>query len=108
EHNQLLRLLDGKRTLMEVIEASDVGDLECLQAISRLYFEELLIDLDHGTPVRHPTGKPVPLVEVEAPTPIEDAASGPIDVDEPDVAVPQPIEEAPEDEPEDEEAPEPE
>jgi len=83
EHNQLLRLLDGKRTLMEVIEASDVGDLECLQAISRLYFEELLVDLDHGAPIRHPTGKPVPLVEVDAPTPIEDAASGPVGLDDP-------------------------
>ena len=105
EHNQLLRLLDGKRTLMEVIEASDVGDLECLQAISRLYFEELLLDIDHGTPIRHPTGRPVPLVEVEAPTPIEDAASGPIDLDEPPVAEPV-AESVPE--PVDEEAPEPE
>ncbi|MBX3154583.1 MAG: DUF4388 domain-containing protein [Deltaproteobacteria bacterium] len=78
DNNPILRLIDGRRTLLEVIDASDVGDLECLQAISRLYFEELLIDLDHGTPVRHPTGKPVPLTEVEAPTPIEDAASGPI------------------------------
>jgi DNA-binding response OmpR family regulator len=110
EHNQLLRLLDGKRTLMEVIEASDVGDLECLQAISRLYFEELLLDIDHGAPVRHPTGRPVPLVEVETPTPIEDAASGPIDVDEPEPVRESVREPSPEPIPEalDEEAPEPE
>ena len=79
ENNRILRLLDGKRTLLEVIEASDVGDLECLQAISRLYFEELIVDLDHGQPARRDTGKPMPLVEVETPTPMEGAsASGPI------------------------------
>ncbi|HEY5938191.1 MAG TPA: DUF4388 domain-containing protein [Kofleriaceae bacterium] len=79
DNNGILRLIDGKRTLLEVIDASDVGDLECLQAISRLYFEEMLIDLDHGTPVRRDTGRSMPLVEVSTPTPIEDAASGPID-----------------------------
>jgi CheY-like chemotaxis protein/Flp pilus assembly protein TadD len=82
DNNAILRLIDGKRTLLEVIDSSDVGDLECLQAISRLYFEEMLIDLDHGAQVRHPTGRPAPLVEVtpglddharEA-TPIEGAA----------------------------------
>jgi len=80
DNNPILRLIDGKRTLLEVIDSSDVGDLECLQAISRLYFEEMLIDLDHGAPVRHTTGKPAPLVEVEAPTPIEEVASGPIEM----------------------------
>ncbi|HWU86394.1 MAG TPA: DUF4388 domain-containing protein, partial [Kofleriaceae bacterium] len=81
DNNRILRLLDGKRTLLEVIDASDVGDLECLQVISRLYFEELLIDLDQGAepsgPVRRDTGRPMPLVEVETPSPIRDAASGP-------------------------------
>jgi CheY-like chemotaxis protein len=78
DNNTILRLMDGKRTLLEVIDASDVGDLECLQAISRLYFEELLIDLDHGRSPRRITGQPMPLVEVDMPTPIEDAASGPM------------------------------
>ncbi len=77
DNNQILRLIDGKRTLLEVIDASDVGDLECLQAISRLYFEEMLLDLDDGMPSRSPpVGRPAPLVEV--PTPIEESASGPI------------------------------
>lgn len=76
DNNRILRLIDGKRTLLEVIEASDVGDLECLQVIARLYFEELLIDLDHGKPARRDTGKPMPLVEVEAPAG-EDDGSGP-------------------------------
>ncbi len=80
DNNAILRLIDGKRTLLEVIDASDVGDLECLQAISRLYFEEMLIDIDHGAPVRHSTGKPAPLVEVsqedsgQVVTPMEGAA----------------------------------
>ncbi|HEY0195242.1 MAG TPA: DUF4388 domain-containing protein, partial [Kofleriaceae bacterium] len=37
DNNRILRLFDGKRTLLEVIDGSDVGDLECLQAVSRLY-----------------------------------------------------------------------
>ncbi len=78
DHNRILRLIDGKRTLLEVIDGSDLGDLECLQAISRLYFEELLVDLDHSAPARRDTGRPMPLVEVhDGPTPMEDAASGP-------------------------------
>jgi CheY-like chemotaxis protein len=79
DNNPILRLIDGKRTLLEVIDASDVGDLECLQAISRLYFEEMLIDVDHGAPSRPITGKhAAPLVEVDVPFPIEDVPSGPL------------------------------
>lgn len=77
DNNRILRLIDGKRTLLEVIDASDFGDLECIQAIARLYFEELLLDLDHDAPKRRDTGKPVPLVEVDVPSPIEEVASGP-------------------------------
>ena len=78
DNNPILRLIDGKRTLLEVIDASDVGDLECLQAISRLYFEEMLSDIDHGAPMRHPTGGGR-LVELDqeygrSTTPIEGAA----------------------------------
>lgn len=80
DNNRILRLMDGKRTLLEVIDASDFGDLECLQVIARLYFEELLTDLDPDQPARRDTGKPMPLVEVEIPTPIEEVASGPLDV----------------------------
>jgi CheY-like chemotaxis protein len=78
DNNRILRLIDGKRTLLEVIDNSDFGDLECLQAISRLFFEEILMDLDHGKKTRRTTGQPMPLVEVpEVPTPIEEVASGP-------------------------------
>ncbi len=44
DNNQILRLFDGNRSLLDVIYASNVGDLECLQAISSLYFEGLLIE----------------------------------------------------------------
>ena len=81
DNNRILRLIDGKRSLLEVIDGSDVGDLECLQAISRLYFEGMLIDLDPGRPARRDTGKPMPLAMIEpSQTPIEAVASGPIDM----------------------------
>ncbi len=81
DNNRILRLFDGKRTLLEVIDASDFGDLECIQAISRLYFEGLLTDLDPGVRTKRDTGKPMPLVMVEGvpSTPIEEVVSGPID-----------------------------
>ena len=78
-NNPILRLVDGKRSLLEVIDASDFGDLECLQAISKLFFEGLLVDLDPQERPKRDTGKPMPLVVVDyAPTPIEEVASGPI------------------------------
>lgn len=81
DNNRILRLIDGKRSLLEVIDASDVGDLECLQAISRLYFEGMLLDLDQGRPAKRDTGKLIPLALVEEPrTPMEAVASGPIDL----------------------------
>ncbi len=80
DNNPILRLLDGKRTLLEVIDASDFGDLECLQVVSRLYFEELLLDLDHGNRPRRDTGRPMPLIEIDTPTPIEEVVSGPINL----------------------------
>ena len=83
DNNPILRMFDGKRSLLEVIDASDVGDLECLQTIARLYFEGLLIDLDPAERPKRDTGKPMPLVMVEsAPTPIEEVASGPIYTDD--------------------------
>src|SRR5215470_17867914 len=79
DNNPILRLVDGKRSLLEVIDASDFGDLECLQAISRLYFEGLLVDLDPEERPKRDTGKPMPMVVIDAPpTPIEEVASGPI------------------------------
>lgn len=82
DNNRILRLFDTKRTLLEVIDSSDFGDLECLQAISKLYFEGLLLDLDpEQQRTRRETGKPMPMTvlhEESTPTPIEEVASGPV------------------------------
>jgi DNA-binding response OmpR family regulator len=48
ENNSILKLMDGRRTLHEVIDAGSVGDLECLQAVSRLFFEGLLVEQSEG------------------------------------------------------------
>jgi DNA-binding response OmpR family regulator/TolA-binding protein len=45
EINSILRLFDGKRTLIEVVDASNYGDLEALNVISKLYFEGLIYDV---------------------------------------------------------------
>ncbi len=71
DNNLILRLIDGKRTLHEVIDACEFGDLECLQAISRLFFEGLLLDLDHGEPVKRTTGQPMPLVALDDESPFQ-------------------------------------
>ena len=52
EHNAILRLFDTRRTVLEVIDASDYGDLECLEVIAKLYFEGLLTELGPGKPSR--------------------------------------------------------
>ncbi len=91
DNNRILRLFDGKRTLLEVIDASDFGDLECLQAISRLYFEGLLIDLDPSMRSSRDTGRSS-VVQVDdkgsgrtsgqmpAQTPMQAATSGQIEL----------------------------
>ncbi len=43
ELNGILRLLDGTRSLMEVIDASPFEDLSTLTTLSKLYFEGLLV-----------------------------------------------------------------
>ncbi len=42
ELNGILRLFDGKRTLMQVVDASPFEDLSTLSTVSKLYFEGLL------------------------------------------------------------------
>jgi DNA-binding response OmpR family regulator len=43
ELNAILRLFDGKHTLMQVVDASPFEDLSTLSTISKLYFEGLLV-----------------------------------------------------------------
>ncbi|MEM9488286.1 MAG: response regulator, partial [Myxococcota bacterium] len=44
ELNVVLKLYDGQRSLMQIIDASDLGDLECLEIIAKLYFEGLIVE----------------------------------------------------------------
>ncbi len=48
ELNGILRLFDGKRDLMAVVDASPFEDLSTLNTISKLYFEGLLVPLEAG------------------------------------------------------------
>jgi CheY-like chemotaxis protein len=47
EINAILRLFDGKRTLLDVVDDSLFDDLEALGIISKLYFEGLIYDATH-------------------------------------------------------------
>jgi DNA-binding response OmpR family regulator len=51
ELNGILRLLDGRRSLLEVVDESPFEDLSTLATLSKLYFESLL---------RKPTEKSIP------------------------------------------------
>lgn len=44
EINDLLRLFDGRRSLMEVVDERGGDDLESLGTVSKLYFEGLILD----------------------------------------------------------------
>jgi len=46
ELNHILRLFDGRRSVLDVLDLAGVGDLECIELVSRLYFEELLVEVD--------------------------------------------------------------
>jgi len=50
ELNAILRLFDGRRSLMQVIDACELGDLESLAVISKLYFEGLCIESQEPAP----------------------------------------------------------
>jgi CheY-like chemotaxis protein len=50
EINDLLKNFDGKRTLMQVVDVSPLGDLEALTVISKLYFEGLICDVPELAP----------------------------------------------------------
>ena len=48
EVNALLRLFDGHRTALQAIDDAQMGDLEALAAISRLYFEGVIYEVAQG------------------------------------------------------------
>ncbi|MEL7304403.1 MAG: response regulator [Myxococcota bacterium] len=65
EVNGILKLFDAKRTLLEVVEDSEFGDLEAMNIISKLYFEGLIFDVssrnenDHILPPELAPSRPV-------------------------------------------------
>ncbi len=50
ELNGILRLLDGERTLLDVVDESPFEDLSTLTTLSKLYFEGLLVPLGSMRP----------------------------------------------------------
>ncbi|MBX3192504.1 MAG: response regulator [Labilithrix sp.] len=61
ELNGILRLLDGHRTLMEVVDESPFEDLSTLTTLSKLYFEGLLIPAGEPAASVAPTADVVPV-----------------------------------------------
>ena len=52
EINSILRLFDGKRTLLQIVDDSnEFGDLEALGIVSKLYFEGIIYDVASAPPV---------------------------------------------------------
>ncbi|HVH47629.1 MAG TPA: response regulator [Labilithrix sp.] len=84
ELNGILRLLDGRKTLSEVVDESPFEDLSTLSTLSKLYFESLLVPATKPVPERVvpspavPTGTPpfasavrdVPVAEPRADVPV--------------------------------------
>jgi DNA-binding response OmpR family regulator len=64
EVNSVLRLFDGQRSLLQVVDGCNEDDIETLTLISKLYFEGLLYDSGRragggeATTVEPPAGKP--------------------------------------------------
>lgn len=62
EINGILRLFDGRRTLLDVVDESDFGDLEALEIASKLYFEGLIFDVT-DRPADEPAPQQVAKIE---------------------------------------------
>jgi DNA-binding response OmpR family regulator len=60
ELNGILRLLDGRRTLMEVVDESPFEDLSTMTTLSKLYFEGLLVPSAAPAPERVVPSSAVP------------------------------------------------
>jgi CheY-like chemotaxis protein len=105
EVNGMLRLFDGRRPLMQVVDDCEFSDLEALNIISKLYFEGLIFEAkrqeegekrEGAEPWRHePTPLPLTMMRSSGPlpayVPAEEDPSGRLLAVEPE-AVPLPIE----------------
>jgi DNA-binding response OmpR family regulator len=76
EHNTILRLFDGRRSVLEVIDACDYGDLESLEVIARLYFEGVLVEATSSKPTLSGDWVVPAMPSVPDPTPMEGGAVG--------------------------------
>lgn len=70
EVNGILKLFDSKRTLLEVVEDSEFGDLEAMNIISKLYFEGLIFDVSSRNENDH-----ILPPELAAPRPVHEPSS---------------------------------
>ncbi len=80
ELNAILRLLDGRRSLMEVVDESPFEDLSTLATLAKLYFEGLLVPAvtpaaEPVVPAAKTNGASVPPVAAAA---LEESPPGPI------------------------------
>jgi CheY-like chemotaxis protein len=57
EINGILRLFDGRRNLMQVVDDCEFSDLEALNVVSKLYFEGLIYDVSQGEPKEAESGE---------------------------------------------------
>src|SRR5215471_14825731 len=72
EINGILRLFDGRRTLMQVVDDCDFADLEALNVVSKLYFERLIYDASRGSaPSESDAEQPDLEGWLQAPPPVE-------------------------------------
>ena len=56
ELNGILRLLDGRRSLSDIVDESPFEDLSTLSTLSKLYFESLLVPVTEPVPERSALG----------------------------------------------------
>ncbi len=75
EINSILRLFDGVRTLIQVVDGSDFDDLEALNIISKLYFEGLIYDVNVSHSTQSVQEEPPPNLEGWLRDPIAAAAA---------------------------------
>lgn len=60
ELNGILRLIDGRRTLLDLIDGSPFDDLSTLTVLSKFYFEGLLVGVETPTNEAPPASAPAP------------------------------------------------
>lgn len=60
ELNGILRLIDGRRTLLDLIDGSPFDDLSTLTVLSKFYFEGLLVGVESSAPEAAPVSAPAP------------------------------------------------